>query len=370
MTRALSLAKRGKGSTNPNPMVGAVIVNQGKIVAEAFHRKAGEPHAEVLALHQAGPKARGGVLYVTLEPCMHLKKRTPPCVPLLRQSGIIRVCIAMTDPNPQVSGKGIQALRRAGLAVTVGVCEKEARKLNEVYIHWIQTGRSLVTLKAAMTLDGQIATKTGQSKWITGEAARKDVHRVRTQVDAILIGVGTVLADDPDLSARGTNPDSSMRQGRQPVRVVLDSRLRIPLSANILRWVVEQPTIVCTTSQASPKRVQQLERQGAIVWVFPSRAGQVSLPAVLKRLGCEGLTSVLIEGGSTVNASALRDKLVDRVRLYLAPTLLGGQDAKGLIGGSSPTRLSAAWRVDDIRVKRLGVDLCVTGTLRAGPSTT
>ncbi|MGD9849660.1 MAG: bifunctional diaminohydroxyphosphoribosylaminopyrimidine deaminase/5-amino-6-(5-phosphoribosylamino)uracil reductase RibD [Nitrospirales bacterium] len=363
MARALSLAKRGKGRTSPNPMVGAVIVKHEKIVGEAYHRKAGEPHAEVLALQRAGPQARGGILYVTLEPCVHVNKRTPPCVPLLLQSGVTRICIAMKDPNPQVAGKGIEALKRAGLAVTVGVCEAEARSLNMVYSHWIRTGRPLVTLKGAMTLDGKMATKTGQSQWITGEVARKDVHRVRGQVDAIVVGIGTVLADNPDLSARGSHPGSCQRRGRQPVRVVLDSRLRIPVTAKVLRWIIEQPTIVCTTSQAPKNKIQQLERQGVQVWVMPQCSSRVSLPAVLKRLGQSGLTSVLMEGGPTLNASALKANVVDRVELYIAPKLLGGQDALGLIGGSSPKRMQVAWQIDQVRVKQLGPDFCVTGTL-------
>ena len=202
MKCALSLAARGKGKTNPNPMVGAVIVNHGRVVGEAYHRQAGKPHAEILALHQAGPRARGGVLYVTLEPCCHHRKRTPPCVPLLIQSGLTRVCVAMIDPNTQVSGQGIQMLKRAGLEVSVGVLEKEAQQLNEIYRHWITTGRPFVILKGAMTLDGKIATKTGRSRWITGEQARRDVHHVRRQVDAVMVGIGTVLADNPDLSAQ------------------------------------------------------------------------------------------------------------------------------------------------------------------------
>ncbi len=363
MARALSLAKRGKGTTSPNPMVGAVIVNHGIIVGEAFHRKAGEPHAEVLALQRAGPQARGGILYVTLEPCMHVKKRTPPCVPLLLQSGLTRVCVGMADPNPEVSGKGIQALKRAGLMVTVGICESEARSLNRVYTHWIRTGRPLVTLKGAMTLDGKLATRNGNSKWITGEAARKTAHRVRSQMDAIMVGIGTVLADDPDLSARGNDPRSNQRRGRQPVRVVLDSRLRIPVSAKVLRWVIEQPTIVCTTEQASKTKIQQLERLGVRVWVMPRRSRRVSLPAVLKRLGREGLTTVLMEGGATLNASALKERVVDHIQLYIAPKLLGGHDAMGLIGGTAPKRIQSAWQIEQVCVRQLGQDFCVTGTL-------
>ncbi len=362
MKRALSLAAKGKGRTSPNPMVGAVIVKHGHIVGEAWHRKPGEPHAEIHALHQAGPRARGGVLYVTLEPCCHTNKRTPPCVPLLLKSGLARVCVAMVDPNPEVNGRGIHALEQANLPVSVGVLENEARRLNEVYRYWMTTGRPLVTLKGAMTLDGKIATSTGESRWMTGERARQDVHRLRNQMDAIMVGVGTILTDDPELSARGKTT-TGKRVGRQPVRVVLDSQLRIPLKAKILQWVGEQPTILCTTTQAPQKKIQLLRERGIQVWVFPAQAGMVSLKPCLTRLGKEGLTSVLLEGGSTVNASALQQGLVNRVRLYLAPTLLGGQDAKGLIGGLSPKKLDRAWPLADCQLRKIGSDWLVTGTI-------
>ena len=363
MTRALSLAARGKGKTSPNPLVGAVIVNQGRVVGEAYHHQAGKPHAEVLALHQAGPRARGGVLYVTLEPCCHSDKRTPPCVPLLVQSGLKQVCVAMPDPNPQVSGKGVQKLKRAGLEVVVGLLEEEAQQLNEVYRHWIKTGRPFVTLKGAMTLDGKIATKSGQSKWITGEQARRDVHRIRGQADVVMVGIGTVMADNPTLSARGSQNTSAKRKGRQPVRVVLDSRLRISLKANVLSWGHEQPTIVCTTAQASPKKIQTLKDRGIQVWVMPQKNGRVSLRAVLSKLGKAGLSSVFLEGGSTLNASALHEDLINQVRLYVAPLLLGGQDAKSLIGGISPKMIEQSWHLVNSEIKKIGQDWLVLGSL-------
>ncbi|MDR4484526.1 MAG: bifunctional diaminohydroxyphosphoribosylaminopyrimidine deaminase/5-amino-6-(5-phosphoribosylamino)uracil reductase RibD [Nitrospirales bacterium] len=362
MKRALSLAAKGKGRTSPNPMVGAVIVKDGQIVGEAYHRRPGEPHAEILALQQAGPQARGAVLYVTLEPCCHTRKRTPPCVPFLIQSGLARICVAMVDPNPQVSGRGLQQLKHAKVPVSVGVCEQDARHLNEVYAYWITTGRPLVVLKGAMTLDGKIATATNESHWITGERARQDVHRLRNQMDAILVGVGTVIADDPELSARGTTM-TNRRVGRQPVRVVLDSRLRIPSHAKVLQWVGEQPTILCTTTQAPLPKIQHYRKRGIQVWVLPRHAGRVSLKACLSRLGKEGLTSVLIEGGGTLNATALQQGLVNRVRLYMAPMLLGGQDAIGLIGGQSPKKLDRAWPLADCQLKKLGDDWLVTGTI-------
>lgn len=365
MKRALSLAVRGKGKTNPNPMVGAVIVNQGRVVGEAYHHQAGKPHAEILALHQAGPRARGGVLYVTLEPCCHLHKRTPPCVPLLVQSGLKRVCLAMADPNPQVRGQGVQKLKRAGLEVNVGLLEEEAQQLNEEYRHWITTGRPFVTLKGAMTLDGKIATKTGQSKWITGEQARRDVHRIRGQVDAVMVGIGTVIADNPNLSARGSRKVPERRTGRQPLRVVLDSHLHISLKANVLSWSHEQPTIVCTTAQASPKKIKILKDRGIQVWVIPQKNGRVSLKAALNKLGKAGMSSVLLEGGSTLNASALHEGLVNQVRLYVSPQLLGGQDSKSFIGGTSPKLIEQAWHLVNPELKKIGRDWLVLGSLNA-----
>ncbi len=363
MKRALSLAKKGQGKTNSNPLVGAVIINQGHIVGEAFHRKAGGPHAEILALHKAGTRARGGVLFVTLEPCCHTNKRTPPCVPFLVQSGLQRVCVAMVDPNPKVKGKGIQALKRAGIEVNVGVLEQEARRLNVAYCNWITSGRPLVILKGAMTLDGKIATPTGHSRWVTGERARLDVHQVRSQVDAIMVGIGTILSDDPELSARGNFPKGRERMGRQPIRIIVDSHLRIPLKAKVLHWLLEQPTILCTTSGASKKKVEQIRAKGANVWIVPSRQGRVSLKACLSRAGGEGITSVLLEGGGTLNAAMLQQGLVNQVRLYVAPRVLGGQDARGLIGGKSPMKINQAWAVDQMKVIQLGSDWLMTGDI-------
>lgn len=363
MKRALSLAAKGRGRTSPNPMVGAVIVKHGRIVGEAYHRQPGEPHAEILALHQAGPRARGAVLYVTLEPCCHTQKRTPPCVPLLQQSGLARVCVAMVDPNPRVNGRGIHALQQAKLAVSVGILEQEARRLNEMYIYWITTGRPFVILKGAMTLDGKIATSTGESLWITGERARQDVHRLRSLVDAIMVGARTVMTDDPELSVRRKQRTPSRRAGRQPVRVVLDSHLRIPAQARVFQWVGEQPTILCTTAQAPPSKIHLLQERGVQVWVFPVQDGMVSLKSCLIQLGKTGISSVLLEGGSTMNASALRQGLVNRVRLYLAPMLLGGQDAKGLIGGFSPKKLHHAWPLAECQLKKFGKDWLMTATV-------
>jgi diaminohydroxyphosphoribosylaminopyrimidine deaminase/5-amino-6-(5-phosphoribosylamino)uracil reductase len=338
-------------------MVGAVIVSDTRIVGEGFHRRAGEPHAEIIALTAAGPRAAGATLYVTLEPCNHTNKRTPPCVPAVIASGLRRMVVAMRDPNPEVSGKGIARLRRAGLDVSVGCLGDQAARLNEVYSHWIRTGRPFVLMKAAMTLDGKIATVAGESRWITGEAARKQVHRLRGQIDAIMVGVGTILQDDPSLTARFSPERYQSLSGRQPSRVILDSRLRIPPDAHVVATASSIPTIVVTTKLTPKPRIQQLHARGVTVLIASVDHGRVSLRDCLIQLGKRGITSVLLEGGSELNAAALRGGFVNRLRLYIAPMLLGGQDAKGLIGGGSPKRLADALRLKDLQISRVGQDM-------------
>ncbi len=358
MALALRLAAKGRGSTSPNPMVGAVVVAGNRIVGRGYHHRPGEPHAEILALRQAGRRARGATLYVTLEPCRHFAKRTPPCVPAVIESGVRRVVVAAADPNPSVRGKGVTELRRARLAVKVGVLREEAERLNRAYAHWITTGLPLVILKAGMTLDGQVATASGESRWITGAEARRDVHRLRQTVDAIVVGAGTILRDDPALTAR-TGAALSRPARRQPLRVVVDSRLRIPLHAQVCRGTTTVKTLVATTGRSSPARRRAFERLGVEVAILPRVHEGVSMKALFGLLGKRGVTSVLLEGGGTLNASALRGGLVNHVRLYLAPALLGGQDAKGVVGGASPSRLAQAIRLRDVRVRRLGADILI-----------
>lgn len=362
MTLALRLAAKGQGTTSPNPMVGAVVVKQGRIVGQGFHLRPGTPHAEILALQRAGTQARGATLYVTLEPCCHLKKRTPPCVPEVLRSGIRRVVIAMLDPNPAVKGKGTAALRRAGLSVMVGVARPEAENLNKAYCHWMKTGRPYVTLKAGMTLDGQLATASGESQWITGKKSREEVHRLRGEVDAVLVGLGTVLADDPSLTARVGSALNKLAS-RQPLRIVLDSRLRTPLKAKVLALQDKAKTMIATTIAAPAVRRSALQKKGIEVLIVPAVEGQVSLPALLKELGRRGITSLLLEGGGEVNASMLKAKLIDHVRLYMAPLLLGGQNAKGVIGGESPARLAGAIALQDVVTRFVGNDVIVEGEL-------
>jgi diaminohydroxyphosphoribosylaminopyrimidine deaminase/5-amino-6-(5-phosphoribosylamino)uracil reductase len=362
MTLALRLAAKGRGKTSPNPMVGALVVKNGRIVGRGYHRGPGQPHAEILALNQAGPRAKGATLYVTLEPCCHFRKRTPPCVPAVIRSGVRQVVVAMVDPNPSVKGRGIAALRRDGITVTTGMAQEEAVKLNRAYLHWVRTGRPYVIMKAGMTLDGKVATAKGESRWITGPQARRDAHRLRGQVDAVVVGVGTVIHDDPALTARLSDRPLKLAT-RQPLRIVLDSRLRTPPSAAVCAMQDRSKTLIVTTKRAPQSRRRPFEQAGVEVMSLPMRNGEVSLPALMTMLGKRGLTSVLIEGGSTVNAAALREKLVNHVVLYLAPILMGGQDAKAVIGGRSPKRLADALPLRHATVRRIGKDLVLEGDL-------
>ena len=422
-------------------MVGAVVVANGTLVGSGYHRRAGGPHAEIIALQRAGSRSRRATLYCTLEPCCHSDKRTAPCVPAVIDSGVSRVVVAMRDPHDRVNGRGIQRLRRAGITVDVGCLGREAAKLNEGYVHWVKTGRPFVVLKAAMTLDGQIATASGESQWITGVSrvvvamrdphdrvngrgiqrlrragitvdvgclgreaaklnegyvhwvktgrpfvvlkaamtldgqiatasgesqwitgvkAREHVHRLRSRMDAIAVGVGTVLKDDPRLTVR--LPDAHAHAAHPPVRrIIFDSRLRSSVNARVFQDVERFPTIVATTGLAASAKIQQLRSVGADVLVLPRRGSRVSLRRCLRELGKREITSLLVEGGSELSAGFLRAALVNRLYLYVAPVLLGGRDAKGLIGGLSPNRLNENVGVRNLHVRSLGEDLLITG---------
>lgn len=341
-------------------MVGAVLVSRGRIVGQGYHHAAGQSHAEILALREAGRRAKGATLYLTLEPCSHLKKRTPPCVPAIIQAGVLRVVLAMIDPNPLVRGRGVAQLRRAGLQVTVGIGRREAERLNQAYSHWVRTGRPYVTMKSGMTLDGRIATESGASRWITSMVSRRDVHRLRAEVDAVLVGIGTVLADDPSLTAR-RSPALTRLATKQPLRVVVDSRLRVPLKAAVLSRQRAASTLIATTSDASRTKRQALIRQGIEVLTLPSTNGRVRLTSLLNALGRRGVIHVLLEGGSELNASFLRAKLINQVRLYVAPALLGGAHSIGVVGGPSPRRPAEALPLRDVRVRLCGTDLLIEG---------
>ncbi len=362
MTLALRLAAKGQGKTSPNPMVGALVVKNGHIIGRGYHHGPGQRHAEILALNEAGSRAKGATLYVTLEPCCHLLKRTLPCVPAVVESGVRQVVVAMADPNKMVKGRGIAALRRAGITVTLGVAQDKAAELNRAYVHWVTTGRPYVILKAGMTLDGKVATAKGESRWITGPLARQDAHQLRSQVDAVVVGVGTVLKDNPTLTARLSDRPLKLAS-RQPLRVVLDSKLRTRSTAAVCAKQGQAKTLIVTTSRTSQSCRRPFEQAGVELATLPLKTGHVSFPALLTMLGKRGITSLLIEGGSTVNASALREKLVNHVVLYLAPILMGGQDAKAVIGGHSPKLLAQALTLRHVRVRRIGKDLVVEGDL-------
>jgi diaminohydroxyphosphoribosylaminopyrimidine deaminase/5-amino-6-(5-phosphoribosylamino)uracil reductase len=353
---ALRLAEKGRGRTSPNPMVGAVVVKGGRVIASGWHRRAGEPHAEAIALRKAGKAARGATLFVTLEPCSHTNKRTPPCSPLVIASGVKRVVIAMIDPNPRVSGGGIKAIRKAGIEVVTGVLEQEARKLNEAFIKHVTRRVPFVTLKIAQTLDGKIATASGESKWITGEEARREGHVLRDRSDAILVGINTVVKDDPSLTAR-------IPGGRDPARIIVDSKLTIPLAAKAVTQSSTARTIVATTPDAPKTKIEKLQAAGVDVLVIKDSWGRVDLKDLMKKLGKRDILSVLIEGGAEVHASALKDGIVDKVVLFIAPLLMTGRDSICSIGGTSPVKLTHALKLRDVTTRFVGQDLMVEGYL-------
>lgn len=365
MEKALNLAARARGMTSPNPMVGAVVVKNGKIISEDYHKKAGEPHAEALAILNAGGKAKGAILYVTLEPCCHIDKRTPPCTKAIINSGIKKVFIAMKDPNPKVSGKGIEELKNHGIQVVSGIFEDKAKKLNEAYIKYITTRTPFVILKTAMTLDGKIATPEGQSKWITGEKARMIVHQMRGSVDAILIAVGTVKADNPELTVR-LGVKGKRQKVKNPIRIVIDPDLETPIDYKI--FDVPPETIVAIKKQAIGKRQKAIGQKRTTlidrgIKIIEYEGNRVDLKWLMKRLGEIGITSVMIEGGSSLNAYALQDGIVDKAVFFIAPKIIGGRDSIPAIGGKTFRRLEDAFRVRDMKIKRVGDDLMIEGYL-------
>lgn len=352
MQLALDLAAGARGNTNPNPLVGAVLVKDGVLVGTGLHRKAGEPHAEVHALRMAGELARGATLYVTLEPCAHYGK-TPPCADFVKASGVTRVFIAMQDPNPAVAGRGIQLLRDAGITVEVGLLEAQARLLNERFIHNMRAKRPFVVSKVAMTLDGKIATANGHSKWVTGEEARQQGHQLRHEMDAILVGIGTVLADNPRLTTRLTN-----RKGKNPIRIILDSSLQTPLSSHVAN-TKEAQTIIVTSHEASEEREQLLIAQGVEIIRVTENDQGLHLDEILANLYLRGITDVLVEGGSTVNSSFLRAALIDKFIVYIAPKIIGGAHSLSPFGGTDVLTMDAAVPLDFSAIQKIGDDLCL-----------
>lgn len=358
MRRALRLARRGWGRTSPNPMVGALLVREGQLVGQGWHRGAGLPHAEIEAIRDA--RRRGGslkeaTLYVTLEPCCS-HGRTPPCTEAILEAGLRRVVVAAIDPNPAHAGRGLEILRRAGLKVRVGVLAAEAARLNEAFNHWIVHRTPFVTLKMAMSLDGRIATRTGESQWLTSPAARRCAMRGRAGADAVLVGVNTVLADDPSLSVRG------FRRPIQPRRIVLDSLARTPPTARVVTDEAAERTLLVLTRRAPAERVRIL-REKVSVWVAPSQAGRVDLTALLRHLGAQEVTHLWVEGGGHVHAAFLEAGLAHRLVAFYAPLILGGETAPRAVAGSGLRFPDRAVRLSEIEARRIGPDFWVTGRL-------
>nr|WP_304150655.1 bifunctional diaminohydroxyphosphoribosylaminopyrimidine deaminase/5-amino-6-(5-phosphoribosylamino)uracil reductase RibD [Mitsuokella multacida] len=356
MREALELARNAEGRTSPNPMVGAVIVQGGRIVAAGWHRKAGTPHAEIHALRMAGELAKGATLYVTLEPCSHYG-RTGPCAKAVVEAGIKRCVIAMKDPNPLVAGRGIKILEDAGVETVCGVLEEEARRLNEVFLKWVPEKMPFVALKTAMTLDGKIATRTGESQWITNEASRRRVHEYRDRYDSILVGIGTVLHDDPSLTTR--LPDGT---GKNPVRIIVDSQARTPLTAKVV-CDGQAKTIVAVTEQAPAERCEALEAVGAEV-VRAGKGAHVDLRALMQMLGQREICSVFVEGGGSVNFSLLQAGLVDKVYAFIAPKIIGGCTALTPVEGAGFAALKDCVELSGIQVEEMAGDILLTAYTR------
>jgi len=350
MRMALHLGRRGVGRTSPNPPVGAVVVAHGTVVGRGFHRQAGAAHAEAAALAAAGTRARGATLYVTLEPCAH-HGRTPPCTDAVIAAGVRRVLIGTADPNPRVPGNGSKRLRAAGIDVCTGVLQAECDALLAAFRKHVTTGRPLVTLKLAASLDGRIATATGDSRWITGDDSRRYVHRLRAEHDAILVGAETIIRDDPELTCR-------VRGGRNPVRVILDGRLRLPLGARVLTNTARAATVVITAPSAPATKVRHVRELGVEVIHLAANAGRIPIARVMRELGKRNIMSVLIEGGATVAAAALAAGVVNRMLVFFAPTLIGG-DGRPMLDPLGVRRMQDALALGQLQVKRFARDILV-----------
>ena len=359
MKKALDLASKGQGETSPNPMVGAVIVKNGKLVGQGYHLSAGKAHAEVNAIDDAGIHAEKATLYVTLEPCNH-HGRTPPCTEKILNAGIQRLVVAMEDPNPDVKGGGMAYLASRGITVTSGVLRAEAERQNEAFIKFVKKKQPFVTVKCAATLDGQIATRTGDAKWVTGETARQYVHCLRHWTDAILVGIGTVRTDNPRLTTRLQN-----KAGKNPIRIILDTNLTISEEADIVQSTSEAETWIISGKHPAGTQAKQkrLEKAGVRLIEAPLSHGRVDLPQLMRLLGRKQITSLLIEGGGDIIASAVSAGIVDKLIFFYAPKLLGGNDGVPICRGKGPERMQAAWPVSGITVQRFDDDIMISGYL-------
>ena len=354
MREAIRIARNAAGRTSPNPLVGAVIVRNGKIIAEGWHRQAGTPHAEVHALNMAGELAKGATLYVTLEPCSHFG-RTPPCARAIVDAGIKKVFAAMTDPNPQVAGRGLEILRAAGIEVEVGLLEDEARRLNEVFLKYITEKIPFVTLKVACSLDGKIATVGGESQWISCEASRKFSHGLRDVNDGILVGINTVLADNPSLTTR-------LVDGKNPARIIVDSNARTPLEAKIVTDG-QAKTFVAVTTNAPREKISALKNRGVEI-ITAGDGIRVDLKILMRELAAREITSVLVEGGGTINFAMLNAGLVDKIFAFVAPKILGGKNSLSAIAGEGFAKLADAVELENFSAEKIGDDFLLSGYVR------
>ncbi len=361
MEEALALAEQGRGWTSPNPVVGAVAVKDGKIVGRGWHEAAGKPHAEVNALNDAGDLAKGATLYVTLEPCHHTG-RTPPCTRAILDAGVRRTVAAMADPNPHVTGNGLAFLQSQGVETLSGVCEDAAARLNEAFVKHVVTGRPFVLLKCAATLDGRIATRTGDARWVSGEASRQYVHELRHAMDGIMVGAGTVRADNPGLTARREG-----RKSKDPVRIILDARLSVSPDAKIFTGASNAATLVVAAEHADEGRKAALEARGAKVLTAPVDGDRIALDPLMALLGESGVTSLLIEGGGRVIAAALAAGIVDKINFFYAPKILGGDDGVPMCRGRGPDLMRDCLPVRDVTARRFGEDVMIEGYLRNRP---
>lgn len=357
MRRALELAAKAEGQTYPNPMVGALVIQGGKVIAEGYHRRAGLPHAEIVALKKAGSRARGATLVVSLEPCCHVG-RTSPCTDAILKSGVREVVVGMRDPNPRVAGKGIRILQRNGVKVARDVLRPECERLNEVFVKYITTGFPFVTLKSALSLDGKIATAAGESRWITSAPARRYVHHLRHTCSAILVGAGTVVMDNPRLTAR---PEK--KTGGHPARVILDNQNRVPLGARVFHNSRTQRVIYVMSPEGPEEKEQVLVARGVEVIRIREKGGGIDLRRLFRTLARMELTSILIEGGGQVNASVLEAGLVDKVVFFLAPLIIGGKEAPGPVMGAGVRRLRQALKLKNVKWTPIGSDWMVEGGL-------
>lgn len=360
MKRAIELSRMGAGYVYPNPLVGAVIVKDNRIIGEGYHGYYGGPHAEINALKNAVEDVRGSTMYVTLEPCSHYGK-TPPCAKDIVESGIDKVIIGIKDPNELVSGRGIRILRRNGIEVEVGILEEEIKKLNEIFIKYITTGLPFCIMKTAMTLDGKIATVTGDSKWISNELSREYVHEIRHKVAGIMVGIGTVLKDDPSLTTRLKD-----KKGRDSARIIVDTRARIPLKAKVLELndYSSSKAIIAATELAEKEKLKTLRDMGAEVIITPIKDNKVDLTYLMRRLGSMGIDSVLLEGGADLNYSALNEGIVDKVISFISPKIVGGDGAKSPVGGIGKRYIGEAIKLQDLKLFQLREDIVLEGYIK------